>query len=128
MNLVVFTGIVIELFKISILDPRVWAIPVCLSTLTILSEGKTFNTFNSSVSLVFPEPTLIEPPIDTEPGISVNIISWTRPAELPTVILDARLTLLVETPTLNIFVKFLIFVLKPDIDTASWSFNSMNGK
>ena len=48
-----------------------------------------------------------------------NNMVWASPAELPTVILAAKLTLLVVTPTLNESVKFLIFVLKPDIDIAS---------
>ena len=126
-NGVVSTGIEILLFNASTFEPKVCAIPVCLWIRTILSLGKIFNTFNSSVSLVLPDPTLIDPPTEIVLGIWVNVISWTRPAELPTVMLAAKLTLFVDTPTLKESVKFLILVLNPDIDTASWSLISMKG-
>ena len=80
------------------------------------------------MSDVLPEPTLKELPILTVSGIDLTEISWTNPATLPDVIASDNCVLDVLTPTLKASVRFVIFVLKPDIDTASWSFNSMNGK
>ena len=119
---------VILLFNTSIFEPTVWAIPVVLSTLIILLEGKKSITLNNSVSDVFPEPTLRELPTDIVVGTAVTEISWTNPATLPAVIDTANPVDSVLTPTLNASVRFFISVLKPEIDTASWLFNSMNGR
>ena len=43
-NFFVCTGILILLFKTSILEPRVWAIPTCLKTLITFLSGYMFNT------------------------------------------------------------------------------------
>ena len=80
------------------------------------------------MSVVFPEPTLNELPMLIVLGIDLTEISWTNPATLPMVIASDNCVLSVLTPTLKAFVKFVILVLKPDIETASWSFNSINGK
>ena len=127
-NCFVSTGMNIWLFNMSIWEPNVWAIPACLWTLITLGVGNTSNTFNSSVSVVFPEPTLNEPPIATELGIEVTKISCITPLALPTFIVCASPTVTVLTPTLKVFVKFTIELLNPDTDIASWSFNSTKGK
>ena len=77
---------------------------------------------------MFPEPTLNEPPIAIVFGISVTYMSCINPFIAPSVIVFASPTLKVETPTVNESVKFLIDVLKPDIDTDVLSFNSIKGK
>ena len=87
-----------------------------------------FITLTTSGVLTLPEPIRIEPPTDILLGILVRRISWTNPLALPSVISDAKLVESVVTPTLNESVKFFISVLKPDIETESWSFNSINGK
>ena len=130
-NFFVWTGILIWLFNISIFDPRVCAIPVCLCTLITFLNGYTFKTLNNSISLALltlPEPTLNEPPIETEFGICVTNISWIKPPAEPIVIAFASPILLVVTPILNESVRLTIELLNPDIETASLSFNSMNGK
>ena len=66
-NFLVWTGILIWLFKTSIFDPRVCAIPTCLKTLITFLNGYRFNTCKVSMSLALltlPEPTLSEPPIE----------------------------------------------------------------
>ena len=126
-NCFVLTEIVKLLFKASTLDPNVWAEPTCLNTLNALFVLKTFNTFNSSV--VTPTPILIDPPIETLDGILLTKISWTTPAELLAAIIDfAKPTLSVETPTLNVSLKFNIVVLNPTIDTDSSCSISKNGE
>ena len=127
-NLVVSTGILILLFNTSMLEPKVCAIPVCLNTLITFLNGYKFNTLKDSTSEVFPEPTLNEPPIAIVFGISVTKISWIKPLAAPTVIDFARPIVSVLTPTLNELVKFTIELLKPDIETEVWSFNSIKGK
>ena len=78
--------------------------------------------------LTLPEPTLNVPPTATEFGILVTKISWINPPAAPIVILFASPTLSVFTPTLNESVRLTIELLNPDTETASLSFNSMNGK
>ena len=108
-------------------EPAVCAIPVVLCTLTILFVGNTFNTLTTSAVPASPDPIRIEPPTDIVLGIAVRRISWTNPLALPTVISADKLVKSVLTPTLNESVRFVILVLNPDIWTASWLFNSMNG-
>ena len=55
-------------------------------------------------------------------------ISSIIPFVLPRFIVFAKPIELVETPTENEFDKFNIVVLKPDTETESLFFNSMNGK
>ena len=55
-------------------------------------------------------------------------MSWIIPLPLPIAIVLARPILSVLTPTLNASVRLTIDVLKPDIETTFWSFNSKNGK
>ena len=71
-NWVVFTGMVIRLFKTSTVEPSVCAIPACLCTLITFLIGNTFNTLRTSESDVFAAPTLNEPPIETLLGIDVT--------------------------------------------------------
>ena len=127
-NFLVLTGINIWLFNTSISEPKVWAIPACLCILITFGVGNISNTFNISVSVVFPEPTLNDPPTATELGIEVTKISWITPLALPTFIVCASPILSVLIPTLNVFVKLTIELLNPDTDIASWSFNSTNGR
>ena len=55
-------------------------------------------------------------------------MSCIKPPAAPTVIVFASPIVSVLTPTLNESVKLTIELLKPDIETEVWSFNSMNGK
>ena len=70
----------------------------------------------------------MEPPIETFVGILERWISWIKPFAAPIVIVFARPTLSVVTPTLNESVKLTIELLNPEIDTNDWLFNSINGK
>ena len=54
-------------------------------------------------------------------------MSCIKPLAAPIVILFARPILSVLIPILNESVKLTIELLNPDIETASWLFNSMNG-
>ena len=127
-NAVVFTGILIVLFKESTLEPAVWAMPVCLNTLITLSLSITSNTLTVSTSVTFPDPILIEPPIATLVGIFFTWISWIKPLLDPIVIGFESFCLSVLTPILKESVKFTTEVLKPDILTDDWLLNSINGK
>ena len=119
----VFTGIVIELFKTSICDPNVCAIPTPnLLTLNALFTSYICRTFNISV------PTLNEEPTETEFGILETKISSTLPLEPLTVICFERPIISVEMPTENDPVKLIIDVFNPEIEIESLSFNSINGR
>ena len=116
------------MFKKSTFEPAVWATPTFLLILNPLLSGNTSNTWAVSVTIVFPEPILIELPDETILGMSVRKISCIKPPLSPIVIGDAKVTLWVDTPTLYVPAKLNISVLNPDNLRLSWSFTSINGR
>ena len=120
------TGILIEVLRKSIFDPSVWAMPVFLKARITLCWSYNSKTFRTSVSVVFPDPTLIDPPTDIVVGILVTTISTIL--ELVDAVIDcAKLTLSVLTPILKDPAKLTIVVLSPDINAEFRLSNSMNG-
>ena len=81
-----------------------------------------------SVSVEFPTPILMDPPIETVLGILFTKISCTNPFKLPTVIDFPNETVSVFIPILNESVNPIIDVLSPDIKTESSLLSSINGR
>ena len=94
----------------------------------ILCEGNILIIFTVSSSVVFPEPNLIVPPIETSFGILLTKISSIARLVVIDFVGAVKNTRDVLIPILWEFVNPKIEVAKPETRTLSSLFKSINGK